>query len=344
MLQGVKGHPQLHSKSGLLTVSLGYLTQSHETTILTLQPLKNSPCHVPCEISTDTTKKGCRPCIQLAFHGFPPTGAEKVQWPQAQGRQKGVGLLQSLPCFLSHATPACHSHPTCAHIPQGPSPSQTPAPCEGSYSLTRGPGSWFQSAAAEPPIQLRILGFLPGTLWVLPEYSLPCSSIANTVITELMMLVGCVDHDFNQPPLFPFLWKKWQLVRAGTEVHSYNLSIQESEAGGSRIQDRSELQCWVSISLSLSHVESQSLSLKFKIFKRLSFFNLTLCVQVFCLPACMQTKCKPNAQGDQKKVLGLLELGLRTAVSHHVAAGNWPWILYKNKCSWPWATLQQQSI
>jgi hypothetical protein len=79
MLQGVKGHPQLHSKSGLLTVSLGYLTQSHETTILTLQPLKNSPCHVPCEISTDTTKKGCRPCIQLAFHGFPPTGAEKVQ-------------------------------------------------------------------------------------------------------------------------------------------------------------------------------------------------------------------------------------------------------------------------
>lgn len=79
--------------------------------------------------------------------------------------------------------------PFCTHVPWGPSPSQTPAPFEGGYSLIIGPGFWFQLAAAESPIQLHIPGFLPGILGVPPEYSLPCSSITNTFITELMMLV-----------------------------------------------------------------------------------------------------------------------------------------------------------
>lgn len=48
----------------------------------------------------------------------------------------------------------------------------------------------------------------------------------------------------------------------------------------------------------------------------------------------MCVMCMPGAHGDQKKVLGPLELELQVFVSHHVDAGNLTQVMYqKNKCS-----------
>ena len=42
----------------------------------------------------------------------------------------------------------------------------------------------------------------------------------------------------------------------------------------------------------------------------------------------------PGAHGGQEKVMDSLRLELQMVVSHHVAAGNQTWVLYKsNKCS-----------
>jgi hypothetical protein len=51
------------------------------------------------------------------------------------------------------------------------------------------------------------------------------------------------------------------------------------------------------------------------------------------LPACMYVHCIRDL-GGQKRVLDPLELELQTAVSHHVGAGTYIYVLRKNsQCS-----------
>lgn len=59
---------------------------------------------------------------------------------------------------------------------------------------------------------------------------------------------------------------------------------------------------------------------------------------MFCLHVCLCTMCVSGAHGGQRGCWVPQELELKTAVSRHVGAENWTWVLQKgNQCSNHWA-------
>lgn len=54
----------------------------------------------------------------------------------------------------------------------------------------------------------------------------------------------------------------------------------------------------------------------------LIFFKFSFIFYKFYLHVCMFTRRMPDAHEGQKRALGHVELGLQTAVSHHMGSGN----------------------
>jgi hypothetical protein len=176
--------------------------------LVTRQPVKRSPCHVPCEIST--AHPVTRAVSETCFSPCPTTGQEKGNGhthPQPC-RQERPELSPTLQSCLPHSRrpPCCKPVHTRRH--SGASPWQSPAPSEGGYFLTGGLGSWFPSGAAASPIQLHILGFPPGILGVPPEYSLPCSRIPKHQIIYWALTVCWALWPISVH-LPPFSFDKW---------------------------------------------------------------------------------------------------------------------------------------
>ena len=62
-------------------------------------------------------------------------------------------------------------------------------------------------------------------------------------------------------------------------------------------------------------------------------FIFILCLWMFWLHVNLYTMWVSDTHGDQKRMLDALELDLHMVVSHHVGAGNWTQVLWKNsKC------------
>lgn len=66
------------------------------------------------------------------------------------------------------------------------------------------------------------------------------------------------------------------------------------------------------------------------LFSFLKDFDYFYFMYVFCLHVCKCNMCMPSTWGDQKRVLGHLELWLLMVVSLHVGVRNQTQIFYKN--------------